>query len=904
MTLIGSPISISNSDTTIFTCPATVESVLHGLVFGNNTGSAITVSLKVFKQSTGNTTTVITSKSVAANDVYSWPKPINLSVGDYVSAVASAASGLVALFSVYETASNPVAAGFTGREAWSSSATYSINDVVNYTDGNTYLAIGVSTNKAPDSNPDSWMVLAAHGPTGATGPSGPTGPAGAPTGPTGPIGPTGPTGAQGTTGATGSQGIQGVTGPTGPQGITGATGPRGLMGFTGPTGSVGPTGAQGVTGATGANSTVPGPTGSVGPTGPTGAQGVQGVTGPTGSQGLQGITGPTGPQGAQGVTGPTGADSTVPGPTGSVGPTGPQGEQGVTGPTGPQGVQGVTGPIGPTGPQGEIGPQGITGPTGAVGPTGDIGPIGPTGPTGPQGIQGITGATGAVGPTGATGPQGDLGPTGPQGNTGATGPAANLSDSTPLMNATGSAGTSSEASRADHVHPVDTSRVAKAGDTMTGSLGVPDILFNTASPITTNTLGNTFWDTANQTIATVLDTANDVVLQHGQEVHVRCTNKTAATITNGMAVYISGAQGNHPTCAPARADNLATCQVIGVATQDIAVNATGYVTIIGNVHGVDTSIYSGDGKTLYLSATTAGTITETAPTSPNYVVVIGTNENTTNNGSIAVNTARPLAADTTLSTNSDFVSPTQKATKAYADTKQTAYTNLSTIGALSNVAGYLYNSGTGTFSYATGPLGPTGPAGATGPTGAVGATGAVGNTGPTGAVGATGATGMTGPTGAVGPTGATGATGATPSLGTATPLVNGTGAAGTAANASHEDHVHPTDTTRVARSPLLQSVTSSATVTPAADTNDEVVITAQAAALTLANPTGSPAQGQKLIIRIKDNGTARAISYGTYYRAMGNALPTTTVVNKTMYLGLIYNSTDTKWDLVAVAQEA
>lgn len=104
--------------------------------------------------------------------------------------------------------------------------------------------------------------------------------------------------------------------------------------------------------------------------------------------------------------------------------------------------------------------------------------------------------------------------------------------------------------------------------------------------------------------------------------------------------------------------------------------------------------------------------------------------------------------------------------------------------------------------------------------------------------------------------------------------------------------------------PRLQTVTSSATVTPAADSNDMVVITAQAAGLTIANPSGSPSQGQKIIIRLKDNGTARSISFGTYYRAMGNALPTTTTINKTMYMGFIYNSTDTKWDLIALSQEA
>jgi hypothetical protein len=102
--------------------------------------------------------------------------------------------------------------------------------------------------------------------------------------------------------------------------------------------------------------------------------------------------------------------------------------------------------------------------------------------------------------------------------------------------------------------------------------------------------------------------------------------------------------------------------------------------------------------------------------------------------------------------------------------------------------------------------------------------------------------------------------------------------------------------------PNVQTVTSAATVTPTF-TNDEVAITAQAVALLLANPTGTPVDGKNLVIRIKDNGTARAITYDTQYRAIGVTLPTTTVINKTIYLGLVYNLTDTKWDVVGVSIE-
>lgn len=102
--------------------------------------------------------------------------------------------------------------------------------------------------------------------------------------------------------------------------------------------------------------------------------------------------------------------------------------------------------------------------------------------------------------------------------------------------------------------------------------------------------------------------------------------------------------------------------------------------------------------------------------------------------------------------------------------------------------------------------------------------------------------------------------------------------------------------------PNIQTVVSAATVTPTF-TNDEVTITAQAVSLFLANPTGTPVDGKNLVIRIKDNGTAQAITYDTQYRAIGVTLPTTTAISKTIYLILVYNLTDTKWDVVDVSIE-
>jgi len=104
--------------------------------------------------------------------------------------------------------------------------------------------------------------------------------------------------------------------------------------------------------------------------------------------------------------------------------------------------------------------------------------------------------------------------------------------------------------------------------------------------------------------------------------------------------------------------------------------------------------------------------------------------------------------------------------------------------------------------------------------------------------------------------------------------------------------------------PRVTSEASNATPTPNADTTDLHILTAQAAAAAFAAPTGTPSQGQKLIIRIKDNATARALSWNAIYRALGVALPTTTTISKTLYVGFIYNSTDAKWDCIAKTEEA
>jgi len=103
----------------------------------------------------------------------------------------------------------------------------------------------------------------------------------------------------------------------------------------------------------------------------------------------------------------------------------------------------------------------------------------------------------------------------------------------------------------------------------------------------------------------------------------------------------------------------------------------------------------------------------------------------------------------------------------------------------------------------------------------------------------------------------------------------------------------------------IVSTASTATLTIDSDAYDAAVLTAQAAALSIANPTGTPTECQMLLIRIKDNGTARAITWsGSQWRALGVPLPLTTVISKALVVLAAWNVADSKWDVIGLSMEA
>jgi hypothetical protein len=124
--------------------------------------------------------------------------------------------------------------------------------------------------------------------------------------------------------------------------------------------------------------------------------------------------------------------------------------------------------------------------------------------------------------------------------------------------------------------------------------------------------------------------------------------------------------------------------------------------------------------------------------------------------------------------------------------------------------------------------------------------------------------------------------------------------------------VGTTDTQTLTNKRIDPRVSSTASIaSPLAwdsDDFDAYAATAQANALTINADSGTPVNAQKIIFRFLDNGTARALTWTTgsskSFRAVGITLPTTTTINKTTYVGCIYNTAADRWDAVATVTEA
>jgi subtilisin family serine protease len=103
--------------------------------------------------------------------------------------------------------------------------------------------------------------------------------------------------------------------------------------------------------------------------------------------------------------------------------------------------------------------------------------------------------------------------------------------------------------------------------------------------------------------------------------------------------------------------------------------------------------------------------------------------------------------------------------------------------------------------------------------------------------------------------------------------------------------------------PRVVTLATGTTLTPPADTCDTYDVTALATGAAVGVPSGTATNSQKILIRIY-SAVAQALTWNAIYQPIGVTLPTTTAAGKWTYIGIVYNSTSSKWDVIAVGQQA
>lgn len=178
---------------------------------------------------------------------------------------------------------------------------------------------------------------------------------------------------------------------------------------------------------------------------------------------------------------------------------------------------------------------------------------------------------------------------------------------------------------------------------------IDSLVLNTAANSPTVADGVLFWKDSVKAPAYYAN--GDVTIDIAQKQVIYARNVTGTTIAKGQVVYVNGANSSLPTIALARSNALSTTIVAGVTEEEILTSANGLVCVHGVVTGLNTNAYTA-GQLLYLSATTAGELTGTRTSAPNYDIEVATvlsvNAST---GTIYVNLGKPTAT-TSLGTGS------------------------------------------------------------------------------------------------------------------------------------------------------------------------------------------------------------------------------------------------------------
>lgn len=136
------------------------------------------------------------------------------------------------------------------------------------------------------------------------------------------------------------------------------------------------------------------------------------------------------------------------------------------------------------------------------------------------------------------------------------------------------------------------------------------------------------------------------------------------------------------------------------------------------------------------------------------------------------------------------------------------------------------------------------------------------------------------------------------------PALTGNPTAPTPTTADNDTSIATTAFVWAVRAKRVVALVDAATITPDADTTDLGYVTL-GGNRTIANPTGTPAPGQQLQLRFKQDATgSRTLTWGANFR-FSTDLPSptlTTTAGKTDYLMFQWNSVDSKWDFMAITK--
>jgi len=160
-------------------------------------------------------------------------------------------------------------------------------------------------------------------------------------------------------------------------------------------------------------------------------------------------------------------------------------------------------------------------------------------------------------------------------------------------------------------------------DSMTAELYNPVSVKLTPTTGVAHTEGLFYYDSVKKAF-TAYNDEPDVSQQMGQEGWIRVYNDSGDDIQDGKICYLSGETTGGLTVDLAIANDAAKCLgTIGWATHTIEDGTWGYITRWGLLNNQNTFGETAVAK-LWLSATSAGDYITTPPTSPNYMIGVGT----------------------------------------------------------------------------------------------------------------------------------------------------------------------------------------------------------------------------------------------------------------------------------------